>query len=258
MTQLRKEFDIKDLETAQQILGVKIRRDREAGKIWLFYEPVSTPPVAHFQLSVQRSSTKELDKMMNVSYARVVGCLIYARICTRPGLAQALSIVSKYKVNPGRRHWQVVKWILYYLRVTKEHESVFERQQEQAYIAGPKGSDLAGDVDKTRPATSYVFTCGEGLVSCRATMESATTLSTTEVDCMALTEASAEALWLNGLMSEFGIQQEVVMKNGFINLSRNQVLQAGTKHIDVHGHQSEGWVNLRKITTEKVHSGENV
>ncbi|XP_040372400.1 uncharacterized protein LOC112194950 [Rosa chinensis] len=257
-TQLGKEFDIKDLEAAQQILGVKIRRDREAGKIGLLFEPVSTPPVAHFQLSVQRSSTKELDEMMNVSYARVVECLMYARICTRPGLAQALSIMSKYMANPGRRHWQAVKWILYYLRDTKEHEFVFERQQEQACIAGPKGSDLAGDIDKTRPATSYIYTCNEGLVSCRATMESATMLSTTEVDCMALTETSAEALWLNGLMSEFGIQQEAVMKNGVINLTRNQVFQAETKHVDVRSHRREGWVNSRKITNEKVHSRENV
>ncbi|XP_062012586.1 secreted RxLR effector protein 161-like [Rosa rugosa] len=196
--------------------------------------------------------------MMNVSYARVVGCLMYARICTRPGLAQALSIVSKYMANLGRRHWQAVKWILYYLRDTREHESVFERQQEQACNAGHKGSDLAGDIDKRRPATSYVFTCGEGLVSCRATKESATTLSTTEVDCMALTKASAEALWLNGLMSEFGIQQEVVVKNGVINLTRNQVFQAETKHVEVRGHCSEGWVNSRKITIEKVHSRENV
>ncbi|XP_062013901.1 uncharacterized protein LOC133730295 [Rosa rugosa] len=137
--------------------------------------------------------------------------------------------------NPGRRHWQTVKWILYYLRDTKEHGFVFERQQEQACNAGH-----------------------EGLVSCRATKESATTLSTTEVDCMALIEASAEALWLNGLMSEFGIQQEAVVKNGVINLKRNQVFQAETKHVDVRGHLSEGWVNSRKITIEKVHSRENV
>ncbi|PRQ55010.1 putative RNA-directed DNA polymerase [Rosa chinensis] len=75
---------------------------------------------------------------------------------------------------------------------------------------------------------------------------------------MALTEASAEALWLNGLMSEFGIQQEAVMKNGVINLTRNQVFQAETKHVDVHDHRSEDWVISRKITTEKVHSRENV
>ncbi|TXG72834.1 hypothetical protein EZV62_001413 [Acer yangbiense] len=33
--QLSKEFDMKDLGAAQKILGMQIRRDRVAGKIWL-------------------------------------------------------------------------------------------------------------------------------------------------------------------------------------------------------------------------------
>ena len=90
-------------------------------------------------------------------------------------------------------------------------------------------------------------------------MESAEILSTTEVDCMAITEASAKALWLNGLMSEFGIQQEAVVKNGVINLTRNQVFQAEREHVDVCGHCSEGWVSSGKITTEEEsHSRETV
>ncbi|KAL6130850.1 hypothetical protein ACLB2K_069228 [Fragaria x ananassa] len=239
-TQLRREFDMKGLEAAQQILEVKVRRDREAGKLWLLTEPMSTPPVAHFQFSVQGgSSIVELDEMMHVSYARVVGCLM-ARIFKRPGLTQGLSIVSKYVVNPGRRYWQAATWILYYLRNTKEHEFLFERQQEQACIAGHERSDLARDLDKGRSATSNVFTCSKASGSCRTTMESAEILSTTKVDCMAVAEAFAEALWLNGLISKFGIQQEAVVKNGVINLTRNQVFQAESEHVDVCGHCSEG------------------
>ena len=76
---------------------------------------------------------------------------------------------------------------------------------------------------------------------------------------MAVTEVSAETLWLNGLMSEFGIQQEAVVKNGVINLTRNQVFQAESEHVDVCGHCSEGWVSSGKITTgEEAHSRENV
>ena len=145
------------------------------------------------------------------------------------------------------------------MRDTKEHGFLFERQQEQVCIAGHERSDLAGDLDKGRSATSNVFTCSKGSRSCRTTMESAEILSTTEVDCMAVTEASADALWLNGLMSEFEIQQEAVVKNGVINLTRNQVFHAEREHVDVCGHCSEGWVSSGKITTEEeAHSRENV
>ena len=34
-SQLRKEFDMKDLGAATKMLGMKIRRDRKAGKLWL-------------------------------------------------------------------------------------------------------------------------------------------------------------------------------------------------------------------------------
>lgn len=69
-TQLSKEFDIKDLGAAQQILRMQIRRDREEGKMWLSQEkymhnilecfnmdgakPVSTPLTANYQLSAQQ------------------------------------------------------------------------------------------------------------------------------------------------------------------------------------------------------------
>lgn len=37
--------------------------------------------------------------MSNVLYASVVGCLIYALVCTRSNLAQVVSIVSKFLSN---------------------------------------------------------------------------------------------------------------------------------------------------------------
>ena len=39
--------------------------------------------------------------------------------CTRPDLAQVLSVVSRYMANPGKEHWSAVKWILRYLKGTK-------------------------------------------------------------------------------------------------------------------------------------------
>ena len=33
--QLKKEFDMKNLEEANKILGMKITRDRDSGRLWL-------------------------------------------------------------------------------------------------------------------------------------------------------------------------------------------------------------------------------
>ncbi|TXG57201.1 hypothetical protein EZV62_018514 [Acer yangbiense] len=103
--QLSKEFNMKDLGVAQKILGMQNRRDRVVGKICLSQtkyiqnilerfnmneaKPVTTPLAAHYRLSVLQCPTteKELEEMNKVPYASVVGCLMYAMVCTRHDLA---------------------------------------------------------------------------------------------------------------------------------------------------------------------------
>jgi ATP-binding cassette subfamily B (MDR/TAP) protein 1 len=46
---------------------------------------------------------------------------MYAMVCTRPDIAKALGVVSRCISNPGKIHWEVVKWILRYLKGTSNH-----------------------------------------------------------------------------------------------------------------------------------------
>jgi len=41
-----------------------------------------------------------------------VGSLMYAMVCTRPNIAQAVRVVSRYMSNPRKEHWKAVRWIL--------------------------------------------------------------------------------------------------------------------------------------------------
>ncbi|CAL1379209.1 unnamed protein product [Linum trigynum] len=128
--ELSKSFAMKDLGPAKQILGMRISRDRRNGKIWLSQEryiervlerfnmskakAVSTPLGGHFKLSVKHCPTSDEEKeaMKNVPYASVVGSLMYVMVCTRPDIAHAVGIVSRFLSNPGKEHWRAVKWIL--------------------------------------------------------------------------------------------------------------------------------------------------
>ncbi|KAE8730942.1 Major allergen Pru ar 1 [Hibiscus syriacus] len=79
---------------------------------------VSTPLGVHFRLSKEQSPKTEEERahMVNVSYASAMGSLMYAIVCTRPDIAQAVGAVSRYMNNPGKVHWEAVKWILRYMR----------------------------------------------------------------------------------------------------------------------------------------------
>jgi len=41
---------------------------------------------------------------------------MYAMVCTRPVLSQAVSMVSRYMHDPDGGYWEAVKWILRYIK----------------------------------------------------------------------------------------------------------------------------------------------
>src|SRR5690606_1560641 len=53
-------------------------------------------------------------------YARVIGSLMYLTNCTRPDLAHATNVLSRYTSNPGHKHWKAITRVLNYLRHTKD------------------------------------------------------------------------------------------------------------------------------------------
>ncbi|GJU67234.1 hypothetical protein Tco_1253493 [Tanacetum coccineum] len=66
------------------------------------------------------STPAELKRMLNVPYASAVGSIRYDVRCTRPDVAFAQNITSRFQNNPGDLHWTTVKNILKYLKNTKD------------------------------------------------------------------------------------------------------------------------------------------
>ena len=92
-------------------------------------KPVCTPLAPHFKLSYSSCprSQKERNYMARVPYASYVGSLMYAMVCTRPDISQAVSMLSRYMHNSGKIHWLVVKWILRYLYETFDVGLLFKK-----------------------------------------------------------------------------------------------------------------------------------
>lgn len=49
--------------------------------------------------------------MFKIPYGQAVGSLMFIMVCTRPDLSLAMGKVTKYMANPGKLHWEGVKWI---------------------------------------------------------------------------------------------------------------------------------------------------
>ena len=65
---------------------------------------ISTTLAPHFKLKATMSPTtiEEHKYMTHVPCASAVDSLMYAIVCTRPNLSQAVSMVSRYMHDPGR------------------------------------------------------------------------------------------------------------------------------------------------------------
>ncbi|RVW58895.1 Retrovirus-related Pol polyprotein from transposon TNT 1-94 [Vitis vinifera] len=169
---LKAEFEMKDLGSAKRILGMEIERDRSK-------RTVSTPLGQHFRLSITQAPETHEEKrfMERIPYASMVGSVMYTMVCSRPDLAYAVSMISRYMSCPGKPHWQAVKWLF-------------------QYLAGTRSLGL-------------VYGVFGGAVSWKANLQSVVALSTTEAEYMAMTEAVKEAIWLKGITEELAMYRGV-------------------------------------------------
>ena len=275
--ELSSVFEMKDLGAATRILGMQIVRDRNSRTLFLTQalyvkrvlnrfemsdaKPVSVPLSAHFRLSKfqEPEEDRDIEYMKIVPYSSAVGSIMYSMVCTRPDIAYGIGVVSRFMGNPGREHWNAVKWLLRYLSGTSSHGILFGGSEAKVcQVSGFVDSDFAADIDKRRSITGYVFILNGGAVSWKASLQSVVALSTTEAEYIALTEAVKEAKWLNGLVSEFGLKQDSVCigcdSSSAIQLSKNPKYHERTKHIDVRLHFirdeiANGVVNIVKVPT---------
>ncbi|GJU83864.1 retrovirus-related pol polyprotein from transposon TNT 1-94 [Tanacetum coccineum] len=143
--QLSQEFKMKDLGYTKQILGMNIIRDKTNGSL---------------RISQEKYIDKVLEKFnMKDAEARLVGSVIYVMVCIRPDIAHAVGVVSRFMSNPGREHWEAVKWLLCYLKGTSKATLYFSRKE--IVLEGFSDSDYGGCLDLGKSTTCYVFTMGE-------------------------------------------------------------------------------------------------
>jgi hypothetical protein len=98
-------------------------------------------------------------------------------------------------------------------------------------------------------------------VSWRASLQSVTALSTIEAEYVLATKGVKEAIWMQGLISELGVPQEVIKvycdSHSVICLTKNDMYQFKTKHIDIKYHFIRNIVVEGKIKVDKIHTNEN-
>jgi hypothetical protein len=61
------------------------------------------------------ATAEDREEMNMIPYASAIGSIMYDMLCTRPDVAHAISLTSRYQSDLGLEHWTAVKNILKYL-----------------------------------------------------------------------------------------------------------------------------------------------
>jgi hypothetical protein len=202
---------------------------------------------------------KNADAVNPTEYRSIIGSLRYL-VNTRPDIAFAVGIVSRFMEEPGPQHWAAVKQILRYVRGTLNYGCSYTKQSTSPVLVGYSDSDLAGDIDDRKSTSGVVFFLGGSIVTWTSQKQKIVALSSCEAEYIAASTAACQATWLSKLLGEIQGREPSIVKllidnKSAIALSKNPVHHERSKHIDTRFHFireciAEGKIDVDHVSTE--------
>nr|GEX71192.1 hypothetical protein [Tanacetum cinerariifolium] len=182
------------------------------------------------------STPAEKHCMQNIPYASAVGSIMYAVRCTRPDVAFAQNMTSRFQHNPGEEHWTSVKNILKYLCNTKD-----------MFLTG------------------YVFVLNGGVVDWKSTKQSIFVTSSTNAEYIVAFDASKEAVWIRKFIYGLGIvptiEEPISMycdNTQAIAIAKDDGVTKGARHFRAKVHYLRETIKLGDVKIEKIDTNDNL
>lgn len=143
--------------------------------------------------------------------------------------------------RPTTTHLNAAKRILRYVKDTLDYGLVYSKENGNSVLTGCSDSDLGEFIDDRRSIAGMVFYLNESLVTWVSQKRRCVALSSCEVEFMAATAASCQAVWLGKLLSQItdeNINPVVIYidNKSPIDLAKTLVFHGRSKHIDIRYH----------------------
>ncbi|KAK1607957.1 hypothetical protein QYE76_031630, partial [Lolium multiflorum] len=279
---LNKSFSMKDLGEAAYILGIKIYRDRSRRLIGLSQSTYLDKILKKFRMDESKkgflpmlpgkvlsktqgpATADERERMSKIPYASAVGSIMYAMLCTRPDIAHAVSLTSRYQSDPGMEHWTAVKNILKYLKRTKDMFLCYGGDQELV-VTSYTDASWNTDPDDSKSQSGYVFILNGAAVSWSSSKQCTVAKSSTESEYIAASEASSEAVWMKRFIVELGVVPSALDplviycdNTGAIANAKEPRSHKKLKHIKLRFHSIREYIEDGEVEICKVHTDLNV
>ncbi|CAI7837195.1 unnamed protein product [Closterium sp. NIES-54] len=213
---LEAAFELREISPVVKYLGLEIVRNRPARKLWLHQQgyadklcrrfideeqggrvpktPVSVDAYAEFTFDDDEAQERQEEEYWKVD------SLQFAATMTRPDIAFTCSKLGRGLTVRSDKHWREVDHCLAYLANTRGTALEFGGGAESLKL----GSYVdVGDKQNRTSTGGYVFVYGGATVSWSSQRIKCVTLSLTESEYVASTEAGKEGRRLRFLLAEF-------------------------------------------------------
>lgn len=173
------------------------------------------------------------------AYRSLIGSLMYLAIGTRPDIAYAVSVASRFLENPTIVHERAAKRILRYIKKTLNFGILYT--QDDANIVAYSDADFAGDTSTRKSTSGSVLFFGNNIISWSSERQQSVSLSTTESEYIAASQCVKELVWLKRLLCEIldrdDIEAILYMDNQSAKrLVKNPEFHKRSKHIEIRYH----------------------
>jgi hypothetical protein len=258
---LSKEFEVKDLGKMEYFVGCHIIENSKHDIIWINQpkliknleenfgnlittERVYKTPAAPKSIVMRPAPGDVLITLDEQhKYRSGVGMLMYLVKHSRPDIANAVRELTKVLDGATEAHWKAMMRIVKFVLDTRNNSLQLYPQFEKgmACLTGVSDSEFAGDRDTRRSVYGYVtYYCGAP-ISWKSKSGNSVTLSSTEAEYYASSEAAKELLFIYNLIESMEIKLQMpitllVDNTGAINLANNYSTGPRTKHIDIRTH----------------------
>lgn len=148
---------------------------------------------------------------------------------------------SRFQGCFNETHFNHAKHVLRYIRGTIDLKLVYTKQKDAPTLVGFSDSDWGGDKNDGKSTSGYVFKLFGNTVSWASRKQVTVSLSSTEAEYVALTEAICECKWIRKLLSELNIHctEPVVIyedNQSCIRVADDQKSNKRMKHLDIKYH----------------------
>lgn len=159
---------------------------------------------------------------------------------TRPDIAYAVSVVSRFMHSPSEDHMAAVYRILRYLKASPV-KGLFFGKGTSHQVSGYTDADWAGDGTDGKSTSGYFTFVNGNLVTWRSKKQNLVARSSAEAEYRGMVHGVCELLWINRILRDLKIDQTSPMQlycdnQASINIANNPVQHDMTKHVEVDRH----------------------